>query len=85
MPTLYLEDLFVLEKYRNHKIGTALFRVLGTVAQDRKCARLDFEVLDWNAPSIAFYKNVLSAQARPGWTQMRLEGDAIAALAKLGT
>ncbi|CAO1615638.1 unnamed protein product [Sympodiomycopsis kandeliae] len=83
-PSLYLEDLFVLEPYRNHKIGTTLFRVLGTIAKDRGCARLDFEVLDWNKPSIAFYENVLKAKARPGWTQMRLEGDSLDQLTDLG-
>lgn len=48
-PTLYLEDLFVKPEYRNKNIGKRLFKRLGEVAKAHNCARMDWQVIDWNA------------------------------------
>ncbi|PWN22749.1 acyl-CoA N-acyltransferase [Microstroma glucosiphilum] len=83
-PSLYLEDLFVLEAYRNKGAGKALFRELGRIAKSTNCGRVDWSVLDWNEPSIAFYKQVLGAKPMLGWTGMRLEEEGIERLQTLG-
>lgn len=83
-PSLYLEDLFVLEAYRNKGAGKALFRELSRIAKSTNCGRVDWSVLDWNEPSIAFYKQVLGAKPMDGWTGMRLEEEGIERLQTLG-
>lgn len=55
-PTLYLEDLFVLETHRGRGIGTALFNHVRGIGQARGCGRMEWEVLDWNENAINFYK-----------------------------
>ncbi|PWZ00747.1 acyl-CoA N-acyltransferase [Testicularia cyperi] len=82
-PSLYLEDLYVIPTLRNKGVGKMLFRALGQVAQSKDCGRMDWSVLKWNAPSIAFYEKVLGAKPMEEWQGMRLETDGIAALAKL--
>jgi GNAT superfamily N-acetyltransferase len=77
---LYLEDLFVRPAQRGHGIGKALLRHLAGLAVARDCARLEWAVLDWNAPSIAFYRS-LGAVPMDDWTVFRLTGDALLALA----
>lgn len=77
---LYLEDLFVRESHRGKGIGKALLARLARLAVDNDCGRLDWWVLDWNAPSIAFYKS-LGAEAMDEWTVYRLAGAPLAALA----
>ena len=67
---------------RNDGIGKALFAQLGRIARERDCARMQWWVINWNAPSIAFYKS-LNAVPQDEWTTMRLEGDALAALEHL--
>ena len=79
-PGIYLEDLFVTPEARGSGLGTALLAELGRLAGERDCARLDWSVLDWNTPSIGFYK-ALGAQALDEWTGFRLEGSALKALA----
>lgn len=79
-PGIYLEDLFVRPEARRHGLGRALLAHLGALAVERGCARLEWAVLDWNAPSIAFYQT-LGARAMDEWTVMRVEGDALARLA----
>ena len=79
-PGLYLEDLFVRPQARRHGLGKALLRALAALAVERGCARLEWWVLDWNAPSIAFYKS-LGARPMDEWTVMRVDG---AALLQLG-
>jgi GNAT superfamily N-acetyltransferase len=79
-PGLYLEDLFVRPDARGHGLGTALLAELARLTTARGCARFEWSVLDWNAPSIAFYRG-LGAQAMDDWTIMRLDGDALASLA----
>ena len=79
-PGIYLEDLFVLPAHRRHGIGKALLVELARLAHDRGCARLVWTVLDWNEPSIAFYKS-LGAVPMDEWTVFRMTEDAIAKLA----
>ncbi|KAK9898125.1 acyl-CoA N-acyltransferase [Cystobasidium minutum MCA 4210] len=74
-PGIYLEDLFVLTEHRNKGIGKALFGYLGKLAKERDCGRLDWSVLRWNAPSIAFYKSLGALSMGEEWDTMRLEGE----------
>ena len=78
-PGIYLEDLFVRPAARGHGLGKALLAALARLAQARDCARLEWSVLDWNAPSIAFYK-ALGARPLDDWIGMRVDGAALAAL-----
>jgi GNAT superfamily N-acetyltransferase len=82
-PTLYLEDLFVRPAARGRGIGKALMRHLARTAIDRGCGRFVWQVLDWNAPSLAFYES-LGADVVREWLTCRLEGPALAALATTG-
>ena len=79
-PGIYLEDLYVRPAARGAGLGKALLAHLAGLAVERGCARLEWWVLDWNAPSIAFYK-ALGARAMDDWTVMRVSGDALGALA----
>ena len=78
---IYLEDLFVRPALRGKGIGRALLAALARRAVAEGCARLDWAVLDWNAPSIAFYEK-LGAQPLTGWTGYRLTDDGLERLAK---
>jgi GNAT superfamily N-acetyltransferase len=80
-PGIYLEDLFVKPHARGEGAGAALLKRLAQVAVERGCGRVDWAVLDWNAPSIAFYKK-LGAVPMDEWTTFRLSGEALAELAK---
>jgi GNAT superfamily N-acetyltransferase len=77
---IHLEDLYVRADHRGHGYGGALLRNLATIAVDRGYARVDWAVLDWNAPSIAFYRS-LGAVAMDDWTGYRLTGEALAGAA----
>lgn len=77
---LYLEDLYVRESHRGAGIGKALLARLARIAKENDCGRMEWWVLDWNAPSIAFYKS-LGAEAMDDWTVYRLTGDALKNLA----
>ncbi|CAH0495185.1 GNAT family N-acetyltransferase [Novosphingobium sp. CECT 9465] len=79
-PGIYLEDLFVQPQARGSGLGKALLAHLAALAVERDCARLEWSVLDWNTPSIGFYKS-LGARAMDEWTVMRLDGAALAQLA----
>lgn len=79
-PGIYLEDLFVEPRFRGKGIGKALLIRIAAIAVERKCGRLDWAVLDWNEPSIQFYKS-LGATALDDWTIFRLSGDALERLA----
>lgn len=68
---IYLEDLFVLPEFRGRGIGKALLAHLTKIAKDRKCARLEWAVLDWNQPAIDFYRS-LGAVPMQDWTVFRL-------------
>jgi GNAT superfamily N-acetyltransferase len=82
-PGLYLEDLFVRPEYRGQGVGKRIFARLASLAVERGCGRMEWAVLDWNAPSIGFYRS-LGAGPNEGWTTYRLTGDALAALASRG-
>lgn len=77
---IYLEDLFVLPEYRGKGYGKLLLKRLARIAVQRGCGRLEWACLDWNEPSIAFYKSV-GATALDEWTTYRVTGDALLALA----
>lgn len=79
-PGIYLEDLFVLPTYRRQGVATALLKYLAQIAQDRGCARMEWSVLDWNAPAIAFYET-MGATILPDWRICRTTGQALAQLA----
>ncbi|MBX3211319.1 MAG: GNAT family N-acetyltransferase, partial [Labilithrix sp.] len=78
---LYLEDLFVQPAHRGSGAGVALMRELARVAIDRGCARFVWQVLDWNEPAIAFYEK-LGASVQREWLTVRMEGEALARLAR---
>lgn len=81
MPGIYLEDLYVRQKFRGQGCGEALLRHLASLALERKCGRLEWSVLDWNVRAIDFYKS-LGAVPMSQWTVHRLTGDA---LVKMGS
>jgi GNAT superfamily N-acetyltransferase len=77
---LYLEDLFVRPAHRGKGAGLALMRELARVAIAAECKRFVWQVLDWNAPAIAFYEK-LGAKVMREWLTARVEGDALVRLA----
>ena len=79
-PGLYLEDLFVRPALRGEGYGKALLSDLARLAVERGCGRLEWSVLDWNTPSIAFYR-ALGAIPMEEWTTHRLAGESLRALA----
>ncbi len=78
---LYLEDLFVRPSFRGRGIGKALLVHLARTALAEGCGRFIWQVLDWNAPAIAFYE-ALGASALREWVTMRVKGDALERLAR---
>jgi GNAT superfamily N-acetyltransferase len=79
-PGIYLEDLFVRPAARGSGLGKALLAALAQIAVERDCARLEWAVLDWNEPSIGFYKS-LGARPMDEWTVFRMDGEALQQLA----
>ena len=77
---IYLEDLFVLPAFRGRGAGRALLVHLARLALERGCGRLEWSVLDWNEPSIRFYRS-LGAVPMDEWTVQRVSGGALARLA----
>jgi GNAT superfamily N-acetyltransferase len=80
-PGLYLEDLFVRPEVRGRGFGQALLAELARIAVARGCGRMEWSVLDWNTPSIAFYRS-LGAQPLSDWTTFRLTGTPLTDLAQ---
>lgn len=78
---IYLEDLFVLPECRGRGYGTALLKKLAALAVERGCGRLEWSCLDWNSPSIGFYK-ALGAVPMEEWTVFRVAGETLHTLAK---
>lgn len=78
---LYLEDLFVLPEFRGKGYGKALLKKLATIAKERGCGRFEWSCLDWNTPSIEFYKS-MGAVAMDEWTVYRLTGDSLDRMAE---
>jgi GNAT superfamily N-acetyltransferase len=79
-PGIYLEDLFVKPHARGKGLGFALLTELARIAVARGCGRVEWAVLDWNVPSIGFYKR-LGAVPLDEWTAYRLTGEALRNLA----
>jgi len=80
LPTLYLEDLFVLPAFRSQHVGLALFRYCAAEAARRGCGRMEWTVLDWNQLAIRFYDKQ-GAQHLKEWFHYRLTQDDLARLA----
>ena len=78
---LYLEDLFVKPQYRGRGYGTAILKKLAAIAVERGCGRLEWWCLDWNKPSIDFYRS-LGAIPMDEWTTYRITGDTLIEMAK---
>ena len=79
-PGLYLEDLFVDPPYRGLGLGKALLQRLAAIALEKGCARLKWEVLDWNQPAIDFYA-AMGAEFMDAWRNVRVSGEALQRLA----
>jgi GNAT superfamily N-acetyltransferase len=79
-PGIYLEDLFVVPEARGRGVGRALLTHLSRLAVERGCGRVEWAVLDWNAPAIRSYQS-LGAVPNSEWTVYRLADEPLAALA----
>ncbi len=75
-PGLYIEDLFVAPAWRRRGFGQQLMRRVAAIAVERAYGRMEWAVLNWNAPAIEFYK-ALEAQPMNDWTVHRLTGDSL--------
>jgi GNAT superfamily N-acetyltransferase len=75
-PGLYLEDLFVRPRFRKKGIGKALLVHVAKLAVEKGCGRYQWQVLDWNTPSIEFYES-LGAKVMKEWLTMRVSGEAL--------
>ena len=75
-PGIYLEDLYVLPEARGRGIGKRLLEHLAAAALERRCSRLEWAVLEWNDPSICFYRS-LGAVPLDDWRIFRLTGEAL--------
>ena len=78
---IYLEDLYVLPEYRGRGFGKALLKRLAKIAVDMGCGRLEWSCLDWNTPSIEFYRS-LGSVSMDDWTVYRLTGKALENMAR---
>jgi len=81
-PGLYLEDLFVVPKWRNHGLGRRLLNNLAGIALERGYGRMEWSVLDWNDSAIRFYQK-LGARLMDDWKLCRLTGKDLLALANI--
>ncbi|QTF09826.1 GNAT family N-acetyltransferase [Brenneria izadpanahii] len=77
---IYLEDLYIGQKFRHRGAGKALLGHLAEIARQRKCGRLEWSVLDWNQPAIDFYKSI-GALPQDEWIRYRLDENGIKQLA----
>ena len=82
-PGLYLEDLYVMPERRGHGLGKAILLHLARLAHERGCGRMEWSVLDWNAPAIAFYES-LGARRLNEWQICRLTAADLARLSEAG-
>ena len=78
---IYLEDLYVKPEYRGKGYGKAILKKLASIAVERGCGRLEWWCLDWNKPSIDFYRS-LGAEPMDGWTVYRIAGETLTNLAE---
>lgn len=74
LPTLYLEDLFVLPEYRSKGIGKELFKHCAKVALENNCGRMEWQVLDWNQLAIDFYEKIGAKQIKE-WLPYRFTNE----------
>jgi GNAT superfamily N-acetyltransferase len=79
-PGIYLEDIFVYPEFRGRGIGKALLQRVAAIAVEKGCARLKWEVLDWNTPAIEFY-SAMGATLMEEWRTMRVTGEELLRLA----
>ena len=79
-PGLFLEDLFIRPQFRRKGIGKTLLLHLARIAVEMGCSRFEWQVLDWNTPSIEFYRS-LGAVVMKEWLTMRVTGEALTKLA----
>jgi GNAT superfamily N-acetyltransferase len=79
-PGIYLEDIFVHPEFRGLGIGKALLQRVAAIALEKGCARLKWQVLDWNTPAIDFYR-AMGADFMDEWRTVRLSGEALERLA----
>lgn len=77
---LYMEDLFIKPAYRGYGYGKAILKKLAQIALERGCGRLEWWCLDWNKPSIDFYRS-LGAVPMNDWTVYRISGETLTKLA----
>jgi GNAT superfamily N-acetyltransferase len=82
---IWLEDLFVEPDERGGGAGAALMAELARIALERECYSVDWEVLDWNQPSIEFYERLGSKRIATDWYRYRLHGEAMKAMAERAT
>lgn len=75
-PGIYLEDLYVKPAMRGKGFGKCLLAYIARLAMQRQCTRFEWSVLDWNEPSIQFYRSI-GATPMDGWTVQRLDGEAL--------
>ena len=73
---IYIEDIYVLPEYRGSGIGKTLISMVAAEAVKRGCGRVEWMCLDWNEPSIEFYRSI-GAESLDDWTKFRLSGDAL--------
>lgn len=79
-PGIYLEDIYVNKEMRGKGFGKCLLAYIAKLAVERNCTRVDWSVLDWNEPSIQFYRSI-GAIPMEAWTVQRLHGDALLSFA----
>jgi GNAT superfamily N-acetyltransferase len=79
-PGIYLEDIYVQPEARGRGLGKVLLGAVARIAVDRKCGRLEWAALDWNAPAIGFYRK-LGAVPMSDWTTFRVTGETLEKLA----
>lgn len=80
-PGIYLEDIYVRPAARGRGCGGRMLAHIARLAVEQGCARVEWSVLDWNEPSIRFYRSI-GAKPMDGWTAQRLDGDALERLAR---
>ena len=82
-PGIYLEDIFVHPEFRGLGIGKALLQQVASIAVQKGCPRLQWEVLDWNTPAIDFYR-AMGAEFLDEWRNVRVSGEALDRQAGVG-
>lgn len=80
-PGVYIEDLYIDDRYRGNGFGRAMFTYIAKLAKRRGCGRLEWAVLDWNEPAIKFYRS-MGAIPLEEWTVYRMTGEALDSLSK---